>query len=219
MDKEIEKLKNQAIKIVNENADLKHKWTLMEPIKGLGIYTFASIVAETGGFVLFKSIKQLTCYSDYDVVENQSGTRIGKTRISKKGIAHIRRAMFLPAFDVVKFKEPAMKELYERVYEKTKIKMKGYVAVQRKLLCIMYTLWKTDQVYDPKKHCEHSREEEPRGPLSGKTSQIDNSKRKETTEKKSSPTVRRATRDGLSGKLSPVGPLSGITKILEKSYS
>ena len=64
--------------------------------------------------------------------------------------------MFMPAFTVVRFKEPAMKELYERVYEKTKIKMKGYLAIQRKLLCLMYTFWKTDQVYDPKRNGVHS---------------------------------------------------------------
>jgi len=27
--------------------------------------------------------------------------------------------------------------------------MKGYVAVQRKLLCLIYTLWKTDEAFDP----------------------------------------------------------------------
>ena len=118
----------------------------------------------------------------------------------------------MPAFTMVRFKEPAIKELYERVYEKTKIKMKGYVAVQRKLLCLMYTLWKTDQVYDPKRNGVHSREEEPGGLLSGKISTIDTLEKTETSQKKSSPSVKRATRDGLSGKLSPVGPLSGKQK-------
>jgi len=83
----------------------------------------------------------------------------------------------------------------------------------------MYTLWKTDQVNDPKRNCEHSREEEPRGPLSGKISPAEKLEKTETSQKKSSPAVRRATRDGLSSKLSPVGSLSGKTKILEKSYS
>jgi len=83
----------------------------------------------------------------------------------------------------------------------------------------MYTLWKTDQVYDPKRNGVHSREEEPGGPLSGKISTIDTLEKTETSQKKNSPTLRRATRDRLSGKLSPVGPLSGKTKILEKSYS
>jgi len=82
----------------------------------------------------------------------------------------------------------------------------------------MYTLWKTDQVYDPKRNGVQSREEEPGGLLSGMYT-IDTLEKTATSQKKNSPSVRRATRDGFSGKLSPVGPLSGIIKILEKSYS
>ena len=224
MDAELEKLKIQICNVVDKNADLSHKWSLMEPIKGLGKLTFAVIVAETGGFTLFKNIKQLVCYSGYDVVENQSGKRVGKTKISKKGNAHIRRAMFLPAFNLVRLKEGVFPDLFERVFEKTKIKMKGYVAVQRKLLCLMYTLWKTDQSYICKTNDEHSREEEAEDPLSGisprgaKIQSIKDSE-EQTNVKKSSPAVYRATRDGLSGKLSTESPLSGNAKILEKSYS
>ena len=224
MDAELEKLKIQICNVVDNNADLSHKWSLMEPIKGLGKLTFAVIVAETGGFALFKNIKQLVCYSGYDVVENQSGTRVGKTKISKKGNAHIRRAMFLPAFNVVRLKEGAFPDLYQRVFERTKIKMKGYVAVQRKLLCLIYTLWKTDQAYICKTNDEHSREEEAEVPLSGIAPKGAKNENVEAFEeqvniKKSSPAVHRATQDGLSGKLSTASPLSGNVKILEKSYS
>jgi len=224
MDAELEKLKIQICNVVDKNADLSHKWSLMEPIKGLGKLTFAVIIAETGGFALFNNIKQLVCYSGYDVIENQSGNRVGKTKISKKGNAHIRRAMFLPAFNVVRLKEGAFPDLYQRVFERTKIKMKGYVAVQRKLLCLIYTLWKTDQAYICKTNDEHSREEEAEVPLSGIAPKGAKNENVEAFEehvniKKSSPAVHRATQDGLSGKLSTASPLSGNAKILEKSYS
>ena len=45
--------------------------------------------------------------------------------------------------------EMIFKNLYERVVERTGIKMKGYVAVQRKLLVLIYTLWKNDMKFDP----------------------------------------------------------------------
>jgi transposase len=223
MDTELEKLKIQIFNVVDNNKELSHKWSLMEPIKGLGKLTFAVVVAETGGFALFKNIKQLVCYSGYDVVENQSGNKVGKTRISKKGNTHIRRAMFMPAFNVVRLKEERFEQLYQRVFDKTKIKMKGYVAVQRKLLCLMYTLWKTDQAYMPRTKEGHSRKEETEAPLSGeksKSTEINGTEaaQKGTTRKKSSPAASRATLDGLSGKLSTVSPLSGNAKILEKSH-
>jgi transposase len=118
-------------------------------IKGLGALTVASIAAETYGFELFHSQRQLTKYAGYDVVENQSGARKGKTRLSKKGNSHIRRALHFPALNVVRYRIEPFAGFYERVYERTRIKMKGYVAVQRKLLCLIYALWKKDEAFDP----------------------------------------------------------------------
>jgi transposase len=216
LDSELEKLKNQIHKTIKDNKLLSSKWALMEPIRGLGMLTFAVVVAETGGFELFSNIKQLTSYCGYDVIENQSGTRVGKTKISKKGNAHIRRAMFMPAFNVVRFKEGSFPDLYERVFDKTKLKMKGYVAVQRKLLCLMYTLWKRDEKYISTNINGTSKEKEPEGPLSGRVAKATQSN---GSQKNSSPAVHRATLDGPSGELPPSDPLSGKTKILEKSYS
>ncbi|MBK9212745.1 MAG: hypothetical protein IPO14_07290 [Saprospiraceae bacterium] len=39
-------------------------------------------------------------------------------------------------------------KLYTRVFEKTGIKMKGIVAVQKKLLLMIYYIWKKDLIYD-----------------------------------------------------------------------
>ncbi|EAY31614.1 IS110 family transposase [Microscilla marina] len=107
----------------------------------------SSSVAETNGFELFTSEKQLTSYAGYDIVENESGTRKGKTKISKQGNAHIRRILCMPAFNAINV-EGVFLNLYNRVFERTKEKMKGYTAVQRKLLCMMYTLWKKDEDFD-----------------------------------------------------------------------
>ena len=55
----------------------------------------------------------------------------------------------MPALITVKYKEPSFLKLYERIFDRTKIKMKGYVAVQRKMLELIYTLWRKNQAYDP----------------------------------------------------------------------
>jgi len=141
---------HQRVKqIVAADPRLKAKFDKICTIKGLGLQTLAVIVAETNGFAAFESAAQLASYAGYDVVENQSGTRIGKTRISKKGNSRIRRAMHFPAFNMVRYKIGGMVGLYTRVYELRRIKMKAYVAVQRKLLTIVYALWKKDEVFDP----------------------------------------------------------------------
>ena len=65
----------------------------------------------------------------------------------------------MPGFCVVKDKESVFAKLYERIVERTNLKMKGYVAVQKKILVIIYSLWKKEEMY--KKPIEiNSREEE-----------------------------------------------------------
>jgi transposase len=149
IEKDIENLKKRIQQFIEKDEALNSKYKLIKPIKGVGIITFATLVAETGGFELFESQKQLVSYAGYDVTENQSGKRIGKTRISKQGNTHIRRIMHMSAFNMVTYKVKPFTQLYERVYDRTKIKMKAYVAIQRKLLCLIYALWKNDSAFDP----------------------------------------------------------------------
>ena len=134
--------------IVEEDEILKDKFDKICKIKGLGLLSLASIVAETNGFTAFENVSQLVSYAGYDVIENQSGKRSGKTKISKKGNSHIRRSLHFPAFNMIKYKIAPFENLYERIYERTKIKMKGYTAVQKKLLVVIYTLWNKDEAFD-----------------------------------------------------------------------
>jgi transposase len=123
-------------------------------IKGLGLISVATTIAETDGFALFENLSQLVSYSGYDVVEDQSGKRKGKTKISKQGNPRLRRILFLPAFNVVKYKVTPFVNLFNRLFERTKIKMKAYVAIQRKLLVMIYTLWKKNEPFKENYHPE-----------------------------------------------------------------
>lgn len=147
---QIEQVEQQIKQAVEQDPKLKKLIDKICQVKGLGLVTVATVIAETGGFELFTSRKQLASFAGYDVVERESGSSIkGKTRISKKGNRYIRRALHCPALTVVKY-EPHFQQLYQRVYDRTAIKMKGYVAVQRKLLLLIYTLFKNNVDYDPK---------------------------------------------------------------------
>ena len=143
------KLEKEVADLVASDEYLKKKFELFSSLRGVGIMTFAVVVSETNGFALFENQRQLVCYAGYDVLKNESGKRIGKTRISKKGNTHIRRILHMAAWCVVRNKSGTFPGLYHRVFDRTGIKMKGYVAVQRKLLTILYALWKKDEAFDP----------------------------------------------------------------------
>ena len=111
--------------------------------------TVVTVISETNGFSLIRNYKQLVSYAGYDVVTKDSGTSVrGKPHISGKGNKHIRRVLHFPALTNVKYDEHH-KNLYMRIEAKSGIKMKGYTAIQRKLLVLIYTLWKNNEAFDP----------------------------------------------------------------------
>lgn len=145
--KELKKLEILMEKTLRSDAEIWSKVENLLTIKGIGLKTIAIILGETQGFALIKNQRQLVSYCGYDVVKRQSGTSIkGKTRISKKGNSNIRSAMYFPSMVATRF-NPRMKEVYERIVASKKIKKIGLVAIQRRLLVLMYSLWKTDQKY------------------------------------------------------------------------
>ena len=149
--KQINSVKKNIATTVEQDAILKEKFALITPIQGVGLITIATIVSETNGFELFENERQLTSYSGYDVTERQSGKFVGQRRISKQGNSRIRKVLCMPAFNVVRFQQKPFTALFERVYQRTNMKMKGYVAVQRKILVLIFTLWKKNEKYDPNK--------------------------------------------------------------------
>lgn len=148
-DKQLLELVDLIKKHLDSDKIVKDKVKNICQIKGIGMLTVAAVLAETNGFELFKNYKQLVSYAGFDVVERESGTSTGKTKISKKGNGHLRRAMFMPAFTAVRYKEKSLLDLFDRTFAKHGIKMKSYVAVQKKLLVLIYHIWKKNEKFDP----------------------------------------------------------------------
>ena len=140
---------NKEIKAhLKSNEEVNSKVENILQMKGLGVLTLSTVLAETNGFTLFKNYKQLVSYAGYDVVEAQSVKRVGKTKISKRGNSRIRRALHMPSLVVIQCQVLPFKELFERTYERHGIKMKSYVAVQKKLLTMIYHLWNKNEAYN-----------------------------------------------------------------------
>jgi transposase len=145
-EKEINKEINKKLK---EHKTIKKSVELLCTIPGIGILTAVTILAETNGFNLIRNKKQLASYAGFDVKQKQSGTSVkGKEKISKQGNTILRAALHFPALTAKRHDERYNK-IQEDIYNKTGIKMKGYVAIQRRLLEMCYTIYKTNVAYDP----------------------------------------------------------------------
>lgn len=148
LNKQEKQIKEEITALVKQHEQAKAAASLLCSIPGIGILTASAILGETNGFDLIRNKKQLTSYAGLDVKEKQSGTSVkGKTRISKKGNKHLRKAMHLPALAAIRHDE-RFKAIFARLVAKHGIKMKAAVAVQRKLLEMTFTIYKTGKPYD-----------------------------------------------------------------------
>ena len=146
--KEIKEIEKQVQFLISTHSEIQERLHNCTKVQGLGWLTVMTVVAETDGFILIKSGKQLASYVGYDVVHNESGKKSRKTRISKKGNSHIRSILFMPALTACR-SNAKMKALKERLFMKTNIHYIGVIAVARKLLLLIYTLWTKNEPYDP----------------------------------------------------------------------
>ena len=141
IDKEISQL-------IAEDEVLNVKVRKIISTPGLGITTVACVIAETNGFAGFNNIKQLQSFAGYDIKIRESGKWKGKSKISKKGNSYIRHAMYFPAYTIIRHSYH-YKAFYDRLLDKKGESLIAATAVQRKLLGLIYTLWKKDACFDP----------------------------------------------------------------------
>lgn len=141
-------IRNELSKTLKEDSGLARKVDHITSIPGVGKLTALITLAETNGFELIKNKKQLVGYSGLDVRVKDSGTSVkGKPKISKRGNRHLRKAMHMPALTAIRHNQQH-KAVFARLVSKHGIKMKAVVAVQRKILGLIYTIYKTDKCFD-----------------------------------------------------------------------
>jgi len=148
LNKQVAQIKGEIEALVKQNKDVNKSVELISSIQGVGLLTTVTVLAETNGFELIRNKRQLTSYAGFDVREKLSGTSVkGKPRISKKGNRYLRKAMYMPSLVAIR-SEGRFKDLFTRLVSRHGIKMKAAVAVQRKLLEMIYTIYKTNTAFD-----------------------------------------------------------------------
>ncbi|MEM6262625.1 MAG: IS110 family transposase [Bacteroidota bacterium] len=174
MEAQITKLEKQAMALLKRDTEIfQRAWGIQQSLPGVGILTLMEIIAETDGFNLITSVKQLISYAGYDIIEKQSGKSAGKTCISKNGNARIRATMYMPALAHIRLKKGPLYDLYVRLIERNGgLKKKAQVAVQRKLLCLIYSLWKSGEEYDPEYHLKSQTENQQLHPQKNSSSEV-----------------------------------------------
>lgn len=147
----VERLEKELIELVQEDDKLFERVSKIATIKGISMLIAIQVLCEVNGFELINNAKQLVSFAGLDVVEKQSGEYAGRPHISKKGNKHIRHLLYMSALGIATRGDTKLTAFYNRLVERNNgvSKKKAIVAVERKLLVLIYSLWKSGQTFNP----------------------------------------------------------------------
>jgi transposase len=132
--------------LIDSDAGLADGCRRLRTITGIGPQTSALLATLLSRFD-FANADALVAYSGMDPRPNDSGTKRGRRRLSKKGPPLLRRQMYLAGFAASHSK--ALKPLYESIRAKGFATTEAFVILGRKLLRVAFAVWKGTESFDP----------------------------------------------------------------------
>jgi transposase len=151
LDQQIAALESQIRSHIDRHPKLRQQRDLLESIPGIGAKTTASLLGELPDLTRFTSVKQVAAYAGLSVQQHLSGSSIhGKPRLSKRGNAKLRKALFYPAMVAIRF-NPLIREFAQRLRAAGKREKAILGAAMRKLLHIVYGVLRTGRPFNPQR--------------------------------------------------------------------
>jgi transposase len=151
VERRIVKLRRVAMELIRANAQLNERFCLLTSMPGIAAISAIQLLAETVLLAPDLTARQWVAYSGLDPMHCISGTSVHKrSRISRSGNRHLRRALYMPALAAVRW-DRHLKAFYEALQARHKTKLQALIAVARKLLHAIYGIFKTRTPYDGSK--------------------------------------------------------------------
>jgi transposase len=134
---------------IKAQTQLKAIWQCLQTIAGIGWLTAARLLAHLGEIDRFDKVGSPVSLAGLAIQECTSGSSVrGKAQIDRHGGKDLRQTMYMSAL-VAKRVSPHMQAWAQRLQERGKPKKIILVAIMRKLLHIVYGVWKSQQDYQP----------------------------------------------------------------------
>lgn len=136
----------QVQALIASDAQMAQGCRRLRTITGIGPQTSALLVTLLSR-IKFANADALVAYCGLDPRPNDSGTKRGRRRLSKKGPSLLRRQIYLVGFAASHSK--ALKPLYQSIRAKGFAATEAMVILGRKLLRVAFAVWKGAEVFDP----------------------------------------------------------------------
>ena len=134
--------------LIASDARLHSGCQRLRTIIGIGAQTSALLATLFSRFE-FANADALVAYCGLDPRPNDSGTKHGRRRLSKKGPSLLRRQIYLVGFSASHSK--ALRPLYEAIRAKGFATTQAFIILGRKLLRVAFAVWKGTESFDPQR--------------------------------------------------------------------
>lgn len=145
----------------NQRAELEQKserllgddpdYQRLRSVPGIGPVIALTVLAEAGDLRRFAHHRQFLKYCGLDLAKSQSGEARGRERLSKRGNARLRSALWMAAQVAVRQRENAFRHKYDRYLNADPTspdrKRKALTAVTSKMARVIHALIKTESAY------------------------------------------------------------------------
>jgi transposase len=151
IEERIEELERAAMELVAGEAPLSADYELIATITGFGRRSSLRVLGELACRSGPLEPRQLVAFAGIDVITHKSGTSVDHTpHISKRGNAHLRRAVYMPALVAIRCEEH-VRAFHDRLIARGLQPLQAIVAVMRKLLHAISAVLRHRSAYDPTK--------------------------------------------------------------------
>jgi transposase len=148
LDQQLAQVEADLQKQLDEDADLHQQCRLLTSIIGIGQTSALQVLTELPDLARFHSADELVAYAGLCPHQQQSGSQLRRSWLSKQGSPHLRKALYFPALSA-KQHNPQLRRFAQRLAQAGKAKMVIVAAVMRKLLVLSYAILKSGHPYDP----------------------------------------------------------------------
>ncbi len=157
-----DQLEHTRANLAHLESELKQLIATDPGVKGLsqvqefGLKTGAVLRAELGDVARFSRTDQAIAYGGLNVEIKESGHRIGKAKLSKRGSGLLRRVLYLAALRSTHTEGSAFGAYSHRLVERGRKYGSALMAVMRKMLAVAVHLLKHQEDYDRSLVCASS---------------------------------------------------------------
>jgi transposase len=142
-------IERMAVELLGAHADYRR----LQQVPGIGPINALTVLAEAGDLRRFGHHRQFLKFCGLDLATHQSGQFRGKTKLSKRGNARLRRALWMAAQVAIRQRENGFRDKFERYVAKDRhdpdLRRKAFTAVTAKMARVVHAVVKAGADYRP----------------------------------------------------------------------